>query len=565
MTQFYDLPDFPKLEAKNIPGLPPIPVNNSLWPEWKAEVEAHRVQTTRITTEKWTGLQAAREEEVRRVKQDGRYWMNVYAAIYEAKDEEQFAESDDWVDSTNDATSGWVLPFIMYPFQMYVWDFQMRAMRTRGTKGDTLYIKSRQMGLTNVLSGVNSHSWMARRPFQGRLLSRKEDLVDETNNPDSIFWKIKLQLSAQPSWMLQAFAPGFDWRRDYMQASLTNPANFNHLAGESTNATAGRGGTATLITLDEFAFMRGGAGIWTATRAATRHRAAVTTVELKFGHHAYELAMKALNGDEDSPAALFIPWWVHPDHNEAWLEEERKRDTEAGFRKEVLMDWHGDESQFVYPGLSSKKIGDYPYMPFGGPTFIAFDDGFTNNWAFWIIQYVQKEGRHRILDYYENSKLPTDFYGSLWRGIKLDGFKYERNEEQIMDLLRYIQQPIYIGDTHGNNVEVTSGQSVIDRLSQRWSIYVNVDYTKRSYKERQEITSEMIPYMDFNDTPRMNMGLMRFQTFHWPDEPETVDRTTWVKEPVKDASADTATAMEYYATNFDAYRMIYAGGGLNYE
>jgi hypothetical protein len=563
MQQFYDLPDFPRLEAKNIPGLPPIPINNRLWKEWEPEIQAHRVRVHRETEEKWSGQQKAREEQVRLVKADGRYWMNVFGSIYEAKSEATFMEEDDWVDINDQGTTGWVVPFVLYPFQMYVWDHQMRAMRTRGVKGDTLYIKSRQMGLTNLLSGVNSHSWMARRPFQGRLLSRKEDLVDETNNPDSIFWKIKLQLSGQPGWLLQSFAPGFDWRRDYMQASLTNPVNFNHLAGESTNATAGRGGTATLITLDEFAFMRGGSGIWTATRAATYHRAAVTTVELKFGMHAYELAETV--SEEEGPATLYIPWWVHPYHDEAWLEQERKRDTDAGFRKEVLMDWHGDESMFVYPELSAKTIGDYPYIPFGGPTFVAFDDGYRNNWAFWIIQYVQKEGRHRILDYYENKQLPVDFYGSLWRGIKLDGFRYERDEDQIIDFLRYIQQPVYVGDTHGNHVEQTSGQSVIERLATRWSIYVNVAYEKRSYKDRQDMTSRQVPFMDFNDTPRMKHGLTRFQTFHWKEDPETMERTTWIKEPVKDASADTATAMEYYCVNFEAFLPVYAGGGLTYE
>jgi hypothetical protein len=435
-------------------------------------------------------------------------------------------------------------------------------MRTRGPKGDTLTIKTRQMGLSNLLCAVFSWAWMTRKPFQGRVLSRKEDLVDETNNPDSLFWKIKLQLSGQPKWLLQSFAPTFDWRRDYMNASLTNPSNFNHLAGESTTATAGRGGTSTLIGLDEFAFMRGGGGIWSATRAATRHRAAITTVELKYGLHAYELSQR--QGDE-APAILYIPWWVHPYHDEAWLEEERKRDTEAGFQKEVLMNWHGDESTFVYPEALKKAVGDYPYIPFGGPVFVAFDDGYRNNWAFWVIQYVQKEGRHRILDYYENQQLPVDFYGSLWRGVMLDGFRYEENEAELMALLRYVQQPIYIGDTHGHNVEAVAGQSVIDRLASRWGVYVNVDFEKRGYKDRQEYTARYLPYTDWNDTPRMRLGLMRVQTFHWKEEPETFERTTWIKEPVKDASADSATALEYYFTNFDAFLPVYTGSGFSYE
>jgi hypothetical protein len=122
-----------------------------------------------------------------------------------------------------------------------------------------------------------------------------------------------------------------------------------------------------------------------------------------------------------------------------------------------------------------------------------------------------------------------------------------------------------VGDTHGNHVEQTSGQSVIERLATKWSIYVNVAYEKRSYKDRQDMTSRQVPFMDFNDTPRMKHGLTRFQTFHWKEDPETMERTTWIKEPVKDASADTATAMEYYCVNFEAFLPVYTGGGLNYE
>lgn len=560
--QLYKLPDLPPLEAKQIEGLPPVPLTNEEWREWVPEVEQHRATVARETSEPWRGQQRARETEVARVKMDGKYWLTTYGAIYEAKDEAAPEEMDDWVTEDPDKASGWVLPFIPYLFQMYYWDLQMKAFRTRGAKGDMAVVKTRQMGMSNMACAMFNWAWMVRKPFQGRLLSRKEELVDETNNPDSLFWKLKLQLSAQPDWLLQAFAPGFDWRRDYMSASLTNPANFNHLAGESTNATAGRGGTATAILLDEYAFMRGGSGIWTATRPSTFHRIAISTVHMKYGPHFFNLVHQ---DEAKQPTIMYIPYWLHPDHNEAWLEQERMRDTEAGIQTEVLMNWFGDESEFVYPMLGGQKVGDFPYIPLGGPVFVAFDNGFSNNFAILIVQYVQKTGKHRILDAYSNRQKITDFYGSLFRGIMLDGFQYGPEEQRIMSLLRYVETPVFVSDTAADKHEETSGESVNGRLATRWSIYVNTDYNKRGYEELQDITARYIPMLEWNDTPGTRDAQLKIKTYKWKTPAEGAEPTTAPKTPVKNASSHYANALEYYFANFEGFKYIYAGTGFSYE
>jgi hypothetical protein len=456
-----------------------------------------------------------------------------------------------------------VIPFVPYPFQLYYWDAQHKAFRTRGPKGDVVVVKSRQMGLSNMACGIFSHAWMTRKVFQGRLLSRKEDLVDESNNPDSLFWKIKLQLQAQPKWILQHFAPGFDWRYDYMLASLTNPVTKNHLAGESTNATAGRGGAATAVLLDEFAFMRGGGGVWTATRAATRHRIAISTVSLEYGPHFYDL----VNAEEpDRATVLAFPHYLHPYQDEKWLELERQRDTEAGIQQEVLMNFYGDESEFVYPGLAKKTVGNYPYLPYMGPVFVAIDDGWTGFWAFHVIQYIETMGQHRIVESYRNSRKVTDFYGSLFRGVYLDGHTYGEHEHAIIELFRYLQNPIFVMDTHGKNVEQVAGMSVIERLGSEWNIFVNVDYERREYKDRWQATAEIIPQTEWNDTPRVRQGLMDCRTYRWKKAPEGTERVTEDKEPIKNDSSHSATALEYYAGNFKLFKNIYVlGGQIAYE
>jgi hypothetical protein len=561
--QYYEIPEFPPLIAKNIEGLPPIPLNSTDWRAWEQEVLLHRINTKMRTTEHWSGQQRARAEEILRTKKDGRYWLSVYGSIYQARPDEDMVETDDWYTEDEGKPNGWVIPFIPYLFQLYVWDFQIKAFRTKGVKGDTAYVKSRQMGLTNLLTGVFSHAWMVKRPFQGRLMSRKEDLVDEANNPDSMFWKIRLQLQSQPKWLLHAFAPGFDWRKSAgwnLDAALTNPANMNHLAGESTNVTAGRGGAATAALLDEFAFMKGGGGIWTALRAATRHRIAPSTVNLSMGTHFYDLFHRPEN---ESPARLRIPHYLHPDHDEKWVEQERARDTVAGFETEVMMNWFGDVSEFVYPDAAKIEFGDNPYQPYAGPVFIDIDDGYRN-WAFWVIQYIEATGKHNVIDAYWNEHKPVDFYGSIFRHTYIDGFDYDVDEHQIMSLMRVIQQPIYVMDTHGKHIEQVAGMSVIDRLSSRWGIFANVDYEKRDYKDRWEYTARGIPNMTLNDNLRTRKAWEAVRHYRWKKREESSEILSEDRSPVKNKFSHYATALEYHWTNWEQFKNIYIPGGKIY-
>ena len=517
----------------------------------------HRIKTRERTEETWSGQQKARATEITRVNQDGRYWLSTYGAIYQAKEQQKTHIRESWGEGDEQKPSGWVLPFIPYVFQLYYWDFQDLAMRTIGPKGDVVVIKTRQMGLSNMACAFMNWAWMVKKPFQGRLLSRKENLVDETNNPDSLFWKIRLQLYSQPDWLLKAFAPHFDKRTDDMLASLTNPDNFNHLAGESTNATAGRGGTCTQALLDEFAFMRGGGGVWTSLRSATDHRTVISTVALKYGTHFYDLAMLK---EPDAPARIWIPYYLHPDHDEAWLAEQRKRDTEAGIQTEVLMNFFGDESDFVYPELGNKEVGDYPYLPYQGPVFVAIDDGWSGYWAFHVIQYITATGRHRVVDSYRNQHRPVDFYGSLFRGIYLDGYDYGEDEEEIIKLLKYVQQPVYIMDTHGKHVEQVSGMSVIERLSSRWGIYANVDYEKREEKDRQEFAHRVFPVTDFNATRRVETALLSMKRYKWKEIDEGQEFVTQFKSPVKNHDSHDPTAFEFYAGFFEQFKVMFLPG-----
>ena len=548
----WNLPPLPPMQSRHIEGLPPIPEDNSGWEEWNYRVLRHRVQVYEETATDWSGQQEARAREIVRVANDGRYWLSTYGAIYEARPPED-----------DEDRPGSYLPFVPYLFQLYVWDWFDERMRTRGSGGDGVIVKSRDMGLSNMACAYNDYAWMTKRPWQARILSRNEKLVDETGNPDSMFWKIDLLLKSTPAWMVDAFAPGFDWKRHRLMLRLVNPGNGNAIAGESTQVNAGRGGRASMIVLDEAAFMPKFNAIWTATRASSRHRIAISTVSIDEGMDFHNLHK---GKHQDRPAILEIPYHLHPFHDRAWLDNEISRDTEAGIRREIFMDYFAGTSEFVYPEVQTKELGPYPFLPYAGPLFLTFDDGFDDYWAMHLIQYIKNTGRHRVIDSYFNSHMPVDFYGSLMTGQLLGEFGrfYGDRERYFASMMAQLPVPTFIGDPHGANTEQIAGMSVFDRLSQRFGIFVNYDMHKRQHKDRRVKLSLIAPMMDFNATEGVEWALHSLKMYRFKKIKEGREQTSEFKQPLHDENSHASTAFEFYAVNFDDFKHVLTGGTVSY-
>ena len=554
----YDIPGLEPLRTTNVEGLPQvrpgqnIPLTNAEWFAWYPQVLLHINAVRRSTEAKSSYQSSLRNEQIRLIAADERYWFYTFATIFESRVEEEGTVYESEEATASYSASG-ISPFILYPFQDYWITWHNLALRTRGGKGDTLTIKSRDMGATNTAVGSMAYRWMTRRVYHGRLLSRKEELVDASGDPDAMFWKLDTMLRSTPRWVLDYYVPGFDWMVHRREMTLEHPTRFNLLKGESTNATAGRGKRAFDILMDEFTFMQKLRAIMTATRPAAPHRTLIGSVSTSQGLDAYTLATSG------RPAVIYLDsrTGMHPRQDENWHKLERERDTEAGYAQEVGMDWFADSSDFVYPEASRKKVGDYPYRPFAGPVFAAIDDGF--HWAIWWIQYCRDTGRFHVLDFYRNQGKRTAFYGGIMRGMAVDGFDYGPNEHAILKLAREIPVNTFVGDTHGAHFEQTAGMSAIQDLALNWGIQVNVDYEQREYRDRQKALADLLPHMDFNDTPRVAMGLLNLQMYRFKATPPGQEVAREVREPLHNDDSHGTTALEYFATNFEAFKFVYAG------
>lgn len=115
----------------------------------------------------------------------------------------------------------------------------------RSDKPHDLHIdKSRDMGASWCILAIFLWLWLFHPNSLLLLVSRSEDLVDMSGNPDCLFWKIDYMISWLPEWMIP--------KHTRTKLVLQNHKNGSVINGESTNQNIGRGGRRLAIFCDEF-------------------------------------------------------------------------------------------------------------------------------------------------------------------------------------------------------------------------------------------------------------------------------------------------------------------------
>jgi hypothetical protein len=536
----------------NIPWLPSSPQTPGEWFSYYEKVIQYRInlffETTHGTGLTHDEVEANRDREAERCRRSRPYLIAAYGSIYEARPEEESLDGD-----ANDAPPGFMIPFVPYPYQIRIMYEYYDVRRTRGARGDWFILKSRDMGLSNLLGFLVAADWATERVFQARMASRTEDLVDATGDPDSIFWKIEMFLAGLPDWLMDRLIPGFDWKRHRMVAKFINPASKNTIQGESTQANMGRGGRASVIVYDEGAFMPNFGAIYTAGRASTRHRIIVTTPSMEQGMDAYNLYMG--RSGYTQPRITRIPHYENPRHDDTWLEAERERDTEEGIQREIMMNWQAGQGGWVYPETHEKQPGDFPFLPGGGHLYITMDDGYDDDFAIVWLQYVRETGRFRVFQGYQNRHLVTDFYGSLLKGAPESqfGYNYGKTERRIMQ--RQLELPPFTAtiDSHFDNVEQMTGSSPYERFADKYGIvaHMSFDPNRRDFTVRRNALGRLLPLMDFHHMDGAPEVLDALQRYRFKEVPEGKDQMSEFRKPMHSKDSHLVTALEWFAVSWE--------------
>jgi hypothetical protein len=544
------------MAIRNVKYLPETPSNPEGYRTYRGQVLIHRVRVEKESI--WS--EEVRAREIVRCASDPVYFMATYGTIYEARpkgDEE-------------DRPGVGFVPFVPYPFQIEAIDWFEQRMRAKGRLADGLVVKSRDMGLSNIAVFWLAWRWLFTEPFQARLLSRKEDLVDAKGDPDSLMWKLDTFLRGLPDWLFKAGTGGgkeqFEWRKHRTKLRLRNPRNGNAIQGESTQQNAGRGGRASVVILDEAAFIPNLGRIWTGLRASTNHRIAISTVSLEQGHDFYNLH----HGKEgyEKPSILEVPWNAHPYHNGQWLADQMKRDTSEGVRREILMDYFAGESNWCYP--MAQKIVPMPvdHEPYAGPLFVGIDDGFDNEGAAVLVQYRLREGRFSVITAVIEPNKTADWWGSVLSGVLRSDHEYSEEAKHFARMMRSLPGVTFLGDTHTTHRNSVTGTSFQEHLARNWNIHVlstpgpSGQWTK---KERIDKLSLYLGQIDWNSVPSVEYVLEAVKRNRFKKRRDGHQESSEARSDIHDWTSHPVSALEWIFVNFYDFRTVYTGQTIRWS
>ena len=186
------------------------------------------------------------------------------------------------------------LPFITWPYQ----DTSFAVLVDCIGSEDLVIEKSRDMGASWMCLMAFEWVWHFHSISSFLLVSRKEDLVDKTNDPRSLMWKIDYMHKNQPRWLLPSIGRS--------NLHIINHDTGSTIDGESTTGDVARGDRRTAILLDEFASVDQGARVLAATGDATDCRVMNSTPK-GVGNTFYDEVQNP------KKRKLRFHWSVHPE------------------------------------------------------------------------------------------------------------------------------------------------------------------------------------------------------------------------------------------------------------
>ena len=242
------------------------------------------------------------------------------------------------------------VPFITWPVQDESVKLLLRCIR-QGT--DAAFDKSRDMGASWMILTVFHWYWQFQRDVNFLEVSRKLDLVDNRDDPDSLFWKHDYLLRMQPGWLIPRFR-----RNTSPSPKIVNLDMRSTIIGQATTGDVGHGGRKTAALFDEMARMREARTVWEGAASMTACRVANSTPRGPVFFSKLVRSAKVLT--------VRLPWWDNP-------EKGRDRRTVSDpdtHRIKVTSPWY--EGQ-VKRAVTKREIAENLDMDHAGAGMVFFD------------------------------------------------------------------------------------------------------------------------------------------------------------------------------------------------
>ena len=273
--------------------------------------------------------------------------------------------------------------------------------------------KSRGVGASWMCVNSIEWCWHWRDFLSFLMVSRKESLVDDSGNPDALFWKVDYLHRYQPKWLLpkgRDRGPNDPGRK---KLRLVNADNDSVISGESTTGNIGVGGRHTAILFDEFALQEDGEAAIRGSRDVTNCRLGNSTPRGQ--NHYYKFC------ETIAAKVMRLHWTQHDIYAQGLYTEDE------GGKIELLDDFRG-LVRFRRKGEKEIKEVMYP------------DD--------YEFQSCSKFKLRSPWFDYECTRCSND--KEIMQELEIDwlGSDYQFFDSQIIAMLkkRYCQPPLLIGD-----------------------------------------------------------------------------------------------------------------------
>lgn len=441
------------------------------------------------------------------------------------------------------------LRFKLFPFQRRLVRELVKCIRN----GEDVFIdKTREMGATYTILMVLLWFWRFEPASNFLVGSRKEDYVDNRrggvtgNKEESLFGKLDYMLSRLPEFLLPE---GWERERNFTYMSLVNPENGNVIGGESSNANFSRGGRQRAIFLDEFAFWDEGHAVWGATADTTNCRIVATTPGIKPS----KAKRLRFGKDGEKIKIITLDYKLDPRKDRKWLEEQKTRRSTDDFNREIMVNWETSITGRVYPEIESAAYGDFPFIV-NQQLYFSWDFGLDGT-PIIVWQQNPANGKWRVIDYYEKSNEPIQFFFPLFGG-KIDSmFQYDDDDLKAIKDFSQLPKGIHFGDPDSAKRSfATKGKTSAKLELQKQGVYVQ-SVPNNDFYTRREITKVYLGKgIEINQGARTENFLEAIKMARYPQREETSQATTAVALPIHDWTSHARTAMEYFFLNIDIYQ-----------
>jgi hypothetical protein len=246
------------------------------------------------------------------------------------------------------------MPFVLFPRQREMIRFLLAVLRA-GEPG--LIEKARDMGATWLSCAFSVWLWLYWDGASIGWGSRKEQLLDQSGDPDSLFEKMRLLIRDLPP----EFLPhGFNPRRDMTAMKIINPENGASITGEA-GSNIGRGGRKLIYFKDESAHYERPEQIEAALGDNTNVQIDISSVNGlgNVFHRRREAGREWQSGQNGGEAhagvtnVFVMDWRDHPNKTEAWYNARRKKAEADGllhvFAQEVERNYAASVEGVIIP------------------------------------------------------------------------------------------------------------------------------------------------------------------------------------------------------------------------